>query len=99
MTGLLRKRVVTTEPKKVGRGWTVRVWVRLIGRVALYARIHETGGVIRAKNGPYLHFNVQGRWVRVPSVTITRKQYFAKGIKKTRQTFTLNKFKRDIGRV
>ena len=31
---------------------------------AVYQRIHEQGGVIRARNAPFLVFKVNGRWVR-----------------------------------
>ncbi len=43
----------------------------VIGNRIVYARIHEYGGTITAKNSPYLTFQLaNGDWVRVPSVTI-----------------------------
>jgi CxxC motif-containing protein (DUF1111 family) len=48
-----------------------------------YQRIHELGGVIRAKPdnraGGYLVFKIKGRWVKVRQVRIRRKRYFATG--------------------
>lgn len=42
-----------------------------IGNSKVYSRIHEIGGVIHAKNSPYLRFQTaDGGWVTVESVTI-----------------------------
>jgi len=41
-----------------------------------YARIHEYGGVITPKNGPYLRFKTpDGKWHQVKSVTIPERSY------------------------
>lgn len=41
-----------------------------------YARIHEFGGVILPKNGPYLTFMTpDGAWHKVTSVTIPERSY------------------------
>lgn len=45
------------------------------GTNVVYARIHEEGGVIKAKNAPYLHFQVGGRWVKTKQVTIPARPY------------------------
>lgn len=42
--------------------------VALIGTPMPQARQLEFGGTIRAKNAPYLHFRVNGHWVRVKEV-------------------------------
>jgi len=50
----------------------------VIGRIGSnlkYARIHELGGVIKAKNVPYLRFKVDGNWVSVTQVTIPPRPY------------------------
>jgi hypothetical protein len=45
------------------------------GPASKYARIHETGGVIRAKNKPYLVFKTRdGAWHSVKSVTIPKRR-------------------------
>lgn len=46
-----------------------------VGSSLVYARIHNKGGVIRAKNAPYLHFQVNGRWVKVKQVVIPKRRY------------------------
>lgn len=41
-----------------------------------YARIHEYGGTITAKNAPYLCFQTQdGRWHKVKSVVMPERSY------------------------
>jgi len=50
----------------------------VIGRIGSnlkYARIHELGGVIKAKNAPYLKFYVDGHWVSTTQVTIPQRPY------------------------
>lgn len=43
----------------------------IVGNVLVYGRIHEFGGVIYPKNGPYLVFQTSdGEWHSVTSVTI-----------------------------
>ena len=46
-----------------------------IGSNVIYARIHEFGGVIKAKNAPYLMFKGEDGWVRVKEVTIPARPY------------------------
>lgn len=47
----------------------------IIGSALKYARIHNLGGVIRAKTAPYLHFKVDGHWVKVKEVTIPKRRF------------------------
>jgi len=42
-----------------------------------YAAIHEFGGTITAKNADYLRFQIKGKWISVPSVTIPARPYMA----------------------
>jgi hypothetical protein len=42
--------------------------VSLIGTPAVQARQLEYGGIIRAKNGKYLKFKIDGHWVQVEQV-------------------------------
>lgn len=44
----------------------------IVGTDLKYAAIHEFGGTISARSKPYLHFKVNGGWVRVKSVTIPK---------------------------
>lgn len=43
-----------------------------VGTNLEYARIHDKGGEIRAKNKPYLVFQINGHWVRTKKVTIPK---------------------------
>jgi hypothetical protein len=86
--GRLRRNVVATEPQQRPRAgdWAVTVVVRSDSVTDKYARIHRDGGIIRARNKPYLHFKVKGRWVRVKQVRIRRKNYMADGTRKAMET-------------
>ena len=58
-------------------------------RTRIYQRIHEYGGIIKARNKPYLVFRVQGRWVRTKQVTIRPKRYWYHGWRYGLQRFHL----------
>ena len=52
-----------------------------IGSNVVYAAIQEYGGVIRARNKPYLHFKTKdGKWHKVKSVTIPAQPYLRPAI-------------------
>jgi len=51
----------------------------VIGTNVRYARVHQTGAVIRAKNHPYLRFRVGGQWVRKKKVTIPARPMLPNG--------------------
>ena len=74
-TGALRRAVSTTEPRKTSRGYEAEVFMRP-DETSVYASIHEYGGVIRARNKPYLVFKVKGQWVRVKQVRIRQKRFW-----------------------
>ena len=75
-TGALRRAVSVTDPRKTAAGYHAEVFLAP-GRHMEYARIHEFGGIIRAKNPTgYLRFQVRGRWVRVRQVRIRQKKYW-----------------------
>lgn len=46
-----------------------------IGTNDIRARIHNYGGVIKAKNKPYLHFKVGDNWVKVKQVKIKARPF------------------------
>lgn len=57
----------------------------IIGRgVPIYGAIHEYGGTITPKNGPYLTFQVGGQWVRAKQVRIKEKRFARTGMEATR---------------
>ncbi|MEC9247321.1 MAG: phage virion morphogenesis protein [Pseudomonadota bacterium] len=47
----------------------------LVGSGLIYARIHQNGGVITAKNAKALAFQIGNRLVMTNSVTMPRRQY------------------------
>lgn len=53
----------------------------------IYAFQRENGGVIRAKNGPYLVFQIDGRTIRVKQVTQTGSHYMRNSVEKIRPLF------------
>lgn len=75
LTGALRNSV-STQSRATGSGAEAEIGFRGV----VYARIQEYGGVIRAKNKPYLMFQVGGHFVKVRQVTIKGKHYFERAI-------------------
>lgn len=55
--------------KRKGRQVLVGVWG------VVYAAIHEFGGMIEARQGKYLKFQVDGNWVQVTKVHIPARPY------------------------
>lgn len=52
-----------------------------VGTNVIYGRIHEYGGTILPKKGPYLTFrSSSGRWAMVKSVTIPARPYLGPSI-------------------
>lgn len=47
----------------------------VVGTNVVYARIHEYGGIIAARNAAYLRFQVGGRWVQKKSVIMPERSY------------------------
>lgn len=81
-TGKLQAAVVAQEPVRRARAgdWEVRVGVQRTRKAAVYARIHNVGGIIRARRAPYLVFRLpDGRWIRTKQVRIRRKLWFTTG--------------------
>nr|WP_272212392.1 phage virion morphogenesis protein [Marinicella sp. W31]MDC2878307.1 phage virion morphogenesis protein [Marinicella sp. W31] len=46
-----------------------------VGSNQIYARIHNEGGVIKAKDAPALVFSMGGKTIKVKSVTIPKRQF------------------------
>lgn len=58
----------------------------IVGRVGSnlrYARIRSLGGIIEAKNAPYLVFKTGGHWVKTKSVEQKPNPYIMPGIKES----------------
>lgn len=67
-------------------GWGERFVVRVATNTK-YAKIHQTGGVIRPKNGKYLAFMYEGKFVRKTSVTIPKRLYIYEEWQKSAWTY------------
>lgn len=52
-----------------------------------YARIHEFGGTIRAKNKPYLTFKIGNRWIRKKQVVIPARPYMGPAIEGVQERY------------
>jgi len=59
-----------------------------IGSDVVYARIIEKGGVITAKNKPYLSFQIDGKWFKKKSVTIPPRPYLQPAISEHMDTIS-----------
>jgi len=56
--------------------------IAYVGTDLEYAKIHEYGGIIKAKNAPYLTFQTKdGSWHRVKQVQIPARPYFRPPLK------------------
>ena len=55
-----------------------------IGNTSVYARIREFGGVIKAILAEYLHFEIDGHWVKVKQVTQNATPYLTPAIEETK---------------
>jgi phage gpG-like protein len=53
----------------------------VVGTNVIYARIHEYGGVIEARNAAYLKFQVGGRWVQKKSVVMPERSFLRSALK------------------
>ncbi|HNT76019.1 MAG TPA: hypothetical protein PKH77_13470 [Anaerolineae bacterium] len=80
-TGRMKSMIVGSNVRVVGGEYVARVGIsQSAPRLEIQKiYVHEYGMIIRAKNGPYLVFQVQGRWVKVPFVTISAKRFVHHG--------------------
>ena len=70
-TGYLRRSIVTSI-KEDGN-----IMTGAIGSTAIYAAIHEFGGVISSSAKQYLMFKGGGGWVKAASVTIPKRPFLS----------------------
>lgn len=61
-TGTQRRSVHVEPSEEAGHP------IALVGTDLIYAKQREYGGIIKAKNGPYLIFQIDGHWVQTESV-------------------------------
>ncbi len=79
----IRANTTFTETEYIGRAFVAGY----PGQVP-YARIHEYGGIIRARNAPYLTFRTEdGRWHRVKQVTMPERSYMRSSLRDTKEKF------------
>ncbi len=68
---------------------TGSIGVRRVGNVVevgvfgiIYAKIHEFGGVITPRHGPFLVFEIDGKLIRTKKVTIPARPYLRPAVDK-----------------
>lgn len=62
-----------------------RVGSGLKGRMLAYARIHELGGIIRAKDAPYLIFKTASGWVKTKEVKMPKRSYLQSSVREKKR--------------
>lgn len=70
LSGTLKRSIHSSQPSLNSGRWEVRIGTNLE-----YARIHEYGGTIRAKNKPFLVFKIGGKLIFTKSVQIPPRPY------------------------
>ena len=64
-----------------------------------YAAIHQFGGIVKAKNKPFLHFKIGKGWVRTKSVTIPKRLYIYEAFKQEGMTTLRRAMFQSIGKL
>ena len=59
--------------------------VGAVGSNLVYARIHEFGGIVKAKGGGYLHFKGDQGWAQVKQVTIPGRHYLGQAVSSSQE--------------
>jgi len=59
----------------------------LTGTDRVDAKQHEFGGVIKARNKPYLMFQIDGKWVKVKQVTQPPHPHFRPALDQNREKY------------
>ena len=70
LSGTLKRSIHSGNPSLSNGQWEVRIGTNLE-----YARIHEYGGTIKAKNKPFLVFKIGGKLIFTKSVQIPQRPY------------------------
>lgn len=87
-SGTLRRSITTRMARQEG----------IVGTNLVYAKQREYGGEIKAKNAPYLVFQVKGHWVRKKSVIQKATPFFAPAYQSTLEV-AASIIKKEIDRV
>lgn len=89
--GNLRRSLTTRRASESG----VLIVIQEVGTNLVYAPPHEFGATIRAKNGPFLIFQLDsGEWIRTRSVTIPARPFLRPAFEEKKAIAVL-----EIGRV
>ncbi len=56
-----------------------------VGSRLVYARIHELGGIIRAKSAPYLIFKTASGWVKTKEVKMPKRSYLKSSVREKKR--------------
>lgn len=88
-TGNLKSAIVAGPVRVSGDTYSAAVGLsaNVGGFNAMKALVHEYGMVIRAKNVPYMTFQIMGKWVRVKRVRIRAKRFFRAGMDEAARRF------------
>ena len=70
-----------------------------IGTNVKYARIHEFGGVIRAKNAPYLAFKIGEKFIRKKQVVIPARPFLSPAINTENANIVTNHVQKAIDKA
>lgn len=94
-SGKIQKEQMTGRPGlKTQTGTLKRSWftqgsgsgldyaVKLVTR-SKYAAIHQFGGIIKAKNKPYLKFQIGGKWFQKKQITIPKRLHIYEEFKES----------------
>lgn len=74
----LRGQALNRQSGTLANSLTYRLlndWTAQVGTNVAYAAIHEYGGIIRPKSEDYLHFQVNGNWVKTKEVHMPERPY------------------------
>ena len=70
-----------------------------IGTNVKYARIHEFGGIIRAKNAPYLAFKIGEKFIRKKQVVIPARPFLSPAINTDNANIITNHIQKTIDKA
>jgi phage gpG-like protein len=86
-SGLLRSSIKLRRFYQLSPGGTAEAVIAAGNSRVPYARIHEYGGTIRAKNKPYLTFKIGNRWIRKKQVVIPARPYLGPAIEGVQERY------------
>jgi phage gpG-like protein len=66
-----------------------------VGTNVIYARIHEYGGEIKAKNSPLLRFKIGDQWISKKKVTMPERPYLRPSLQENKE-FIVQRFSKSV---